>query len=113
MFRVSLAPRYIPQGWKVAGAVFILKPGRSPYAAEDKTCRPISLTSIILKTLEKPVEKHIRRAMIPLNISQGAYQSCKCYESAQFKDFEKLTETVDILEVTVYVRKLDVFLDID
>lgn len=66
------------QVWKAARLVFIPKPRHISYA-EANDYRLISLTSFILKTLEKLVERHVCGVMIPLNVSHHAYQSGRGY----------------------------------
>lgn len=53
---------YIPDSWRKFVVVFILKPGKIGHST-IKDFRPISLTSILLKTLERLLD--IRRKYIP------------------------------------------------
>jgi hypothetical protein len=58
--------------WKV---VFIPKPGRSSYTG-PRDCRPISITSFLLKTMERLVDRFLRDktlALMPLHPNQHAY----------------------------------------
>jgi len=51
-----LATGYIPALWRQVKVVFIPKPGRSSYCG-SRDFRPISLTSFLLKTMERLVER--------------------------------------------------------
>ncbi|GJQ68849.1 hypothetical protein Trydic_g6049 [Trypoxylus dichotomus] len=58
--------------------------GKTSYT-EAKPYRPISLTSFLLKTLEKIIDKHLRDSALgrlPLHENQYAYQSGKSCEQA-------------------------------
>lgn len=76
---------YVPEAWRTAFAVFIPKPGKKTYA-EAKAYRPISLSTLLLKALEKVmVDRHIRDGALiekPLNAHQHAYQPGKSCETA-------------------------------
>jgi hypothetical protein len=63
---------------------FILKHGKIHYT-EAKAYRPIILSSFLLKTMEKLVDKHIRDGasrIHPLHRNQHAYKIGKSTESA-------------------------------
>jgi hypothetical protein len=54
---------------------FILKPGKLDYT-EAKVYRPISLSSFLLKTMEKLVDRHVWDSALrirPLHRNQHAY----------------------------------------
>ena len=79
-----LALGYVPKQWRVARVVFIPKPGKASYK-EAKSFRPISLTSVLLKTLERLVELHLKQGILvntPIHKHQHAYQSGLSTESA-------------------------------
>lgn len=59
IMRNSLALSYIPKMWTRSRVVFIPKIGRRDYSLA-KSFRPISLTSFMLKTMEKVVDNEIR-----------------------------------------------------
>ena len=59
MFRSSLALRHIPKVWREVKVVFIPKPGKADYSL-PKAYRPISLTSFVLKTMERLCDRYIR-----------------------------------------------------
>ena len=55
IYRASIACCYTATAWRVARVTFLLKPGKSDYTG-PKSFRPISLTSFLLKGLEKLVD---------------------------------------------------------
>jgi hypothetical protein len=59
IYRACLAYGFIPTAWRLVRVTFIPKPGNLDYT-EGKAYRPISLSSYLLKTMEKLVESHIR-----------------------------------------------------
>ena len=59
IFRTCLATGYVPAMWRQVKVVFIPKPGRSSYSG-PKDFRPISLTSFLLKTMERLVDRFLR-----------------------------------------------------
>lgn len=84
LFRASIALEYVPRCWRQARVVFIPKPGRDSYA-QVKSYRALSLTSFLLKTLEKLIDRHIREDVLennPLHPNQYAYQTGKSCEEA-------------------------------
>jgi ribonuclease HI len=84
LFRVCLAWGYMPKAWRKVRVVFIPKPGRKDYS-EAKSFRPISLSSFLLKTMEKLIDRHIRDTVLsraPVHQNQHAYQPGKSTETA-------------------------------
>ncbi|GJQ68238.1 hypothetical protein Trydic_g19333, partial [Trypoxylus dichotomus] len=84
LLRATLAVGHLPSSWREARVVFIPKQGKTSYT-EAKSYRPISLTSFLLKTLEKIIDKHLRDSALgrlPLHENQYAYQSGKSCEQA-------------------------------
>jgi hypothetical protein len=102
-FRACLATGYVPAMWRQVKVVFIPKPGRNSYC-RPKDFRPISLTSFLLKTLERMVDRYLRDEVLtlkPLHPNQHAYQAGKSVETA-------------LHQLVVWVEKaLGVFLDIE
>jgi hypothetical protein len=83
-FAGSFAYGYIPLAWRALRVIFIPKPGRDSYELA-KTFRPISLTSLFLKTMERLVDSNIRAGQLksfPLMESQYAYQRGRSTEGA-------------------------------
>ena len=64
--------------------MFIPMPGRNTYSG-PRDYRPISLTSFLLKTMERLVDRYLRDealAIVPLHPNQHAYQAGKSVETA-------------------------------
>jgi hypothetical protein len=79
-----MAYGFIPTAWRQVKVTFIPKPGKLDYT-EAKAYRPISLSSFLLKTMEKLVDRHIRDGALrayPLHRNQHAYQKGKSTETA-------------------------------
>uniref|UniRef100_A0ABD2W1R6 Reverse transcriptase domain-containing protein n=1 Tax=Trichogramma kaykai TaxID=54128 RepID=A0ABD2W1R6_9HYME len=84
VFRTSIACKYIQLEWRTAKVVFIRKAGRVQHIIV-KDFRPISLTSFVLKTLEKVVDRYLRDRIpqtSPLHTNQHAYRTGYSTESA-------------------------------
>ena len=60
IFRTCLATGFVPAAWREVKVVFIPKPGRSSYYG-PRDYRPISLTSFLLKTMERLVDRFLKR----------------------------------------------------
>jgi hypothetical protein len=79
-----MAYGFIPTAWRQVKVTFIPKPGKLDYT-EDKGYCPISLSSFLLKTIEKLVDKHIRDGALKeyhLHRNQHTYQIGKSTETA-------------------------------
>ena len=64
--------------------MFIPKPGKDSYSG-PRDYRPISLTSFLLKTMERLVDRYLIDevlAFTPLHSNQHAYQAGKSVETA-------------------------------
>jgi hypothetical protein len=84
IYRACLAYGFIPTAWRQVKVTFIPDPGKLDYT-KVKDYRPISLSSFLLKTMEKLVERHIRDDSLrkyPLHHNQHAYQTGKSTETA-------------------------------
>ncbi|CAB3243886.1 unnamed protein product [Arctia plantaginis] len=84
IYRGCLAHQYIPLKWREVKVVFIPKPGKGDYT-QPKSHRPISLTSFLLKVLERLIDREIRETALvshPLHLNQHAYSMGKSTESA-------------------------------
>jgi hypothetical protein len=84
IFHACLGTGYIPAIWRQVKVVFIPKPGRDFYGG-PKDFRPISLTSFLLKTMERLVDRFLMDetlALKPLHPNQHAYQAGKSAEMA-------------------------------
>jgi hypothetical protein len=102
LLRASLALGYIPMSWRHIRVVFIPKPGKS--MTQAKSLRPISLMSIILKTLEKLLDRHIRGGVLaekPLHHNQFAYRADMSTEAALFQLIHRLEESLNHKEIAL------------
>jgi hypothetical protein len=100
---------YVPAIWRQVKVVFICKPGKNSYTG-PRDLRPISLTSFLLKTLERLVDRYIRDGALvikPLHPNQHAYQAGKSVETA-LHQLVRVEKVLDQREVA-----LGVFLDIE
>ena len=89
--------------------VFIPKPGKS--LTQAKSLRPISLTSFILKILEKQIDRHIRVGVLvekQLHQKQYAYRAGMSTETALFQVVKRLEKFLEHKEIA-----LGAFLDIE
>jgi hypothetical protein len=59
IFRACLTTIFVPTAWRQVKVVFIPKPGTSSYCG-PKEFRPMSLTSFLLMTLERMVDRFLR-----------------------------------------------------
>jgi ribonuclease HI len=87
IFKACLLLGYIPKTWREVKVIFIPKPGRTDYE-DPKNHRGISLSSFVVKTLERLVDRFIRSRILvenPLCINQYAYQRGKSTMSAIHK----------------------------
>lgn len=108
IFKRSLELGYIPKKWRNVNVVFIPKAGK-PSHITAKDFRPISLSSFLLKTMERLMDLYIRKQLgDQLCDSQHAYLKGKSVETA-------LHDTVSIIERNLYYREytLASFLDIE
>jgi hypothetical protein len=89
--------------------VFIPKPGRDSYSG-PRDYRPISLTSFLLKTMERLVDRYLRDevlAFMPMHSNQNAYQVGKSVETALHQLIVQVEKALDQQEIA-----LGAFLDI-
>ena len=86
---------------------FIPKPGTMDYTVA-KAYRPISLTSFLLKGLEKLVDRYLRSgplASIPIHPRQHAFQAGKCMESALHQLVGRIEWALEATEYThIYIE---------
>lgn len=103
LFRASFAWGYIPVPWRDVTVVFIPKAGNRP-STEATSFRPISLSSFLLKTMEKIIDNYIRIELlikVPLHKDQFAYQSGKSTISALHSLARKLEKAVEHKELAL------------
>jgi hypothetical protein len=72
LYGASIALEYVPAKWREFTVIFIPKPGKSDYT-DKRAFRPISLRSVLFKTLERLVLWHIEETNLtnrPMHESQ-------------------------------------------
>ena len=90
--------------------LFIPKPGRIAYD-QASSYRPISLTSFVLKTLERMCDRYIRDVVLklrPLHKNQHAYQSGKSVDTCLHQVVHNLEKNMAQMKLT-----LAAFLDLE
>ena len=110
LMRDSLALAYIPEPWRTARVIFIPKVGRKDYSLA-KSFRPISLTSFLLKSMEKIIDHEIRSKVLkasPLHAKQHAYRAGRSTNTALYQLTSEIQNSLDGGEVM-----LCAFLDIE
>jgi Reverse transcriptase (RNA-dependent DNA polymerase) len=97
IIRTSYALGYLPKAWREVKVVYISKDPEQP-----ESYRPISLTSFILKTMEKLTDLHIRTKHLmrqPLHSKQFAYQAGQSTVSALHHLVRKIEKIVTNLQL--------------
>jgi hypothetical protein len=110
IFLVCLAIGYVPAILRQVKVVFIPKPGRNTFTGPTDF-RPISLTSFLLKTGERLVDRYVRDGAFvlkPLHLNQHAYQTGKSIETALHQLTVRVEKVLDERELA-----MGVFLDIE
>jgi len=110
IFRACLVTGYVLAIWRQVKIVFIPKPCRNSYG-RPKVFRPISLTSFLLKTMERLADRFLRDEILatePLHPNQNAYQAGKPVETALYQLVVWVEKSLDQQEIA-----LGVFLDIE
>jgi len=84
LYKACLSTGYNPEHWQSSRVVFLPKPGKDDYS-EAKSYRPISLTSFLLKGMERLIywyliEEPLRE--VPLHKNQYAYKANTSTEDA-------------------------------
>jgi hypothetical protein len=108
-----MAYGFIPTFWKQVKVTFIRKPGKHDYI-EAKANRPMSLSSFLLKTMQKLVDRldrHIRDRAVkihPLHRNQHAYQTGKSTETALHNMIIRIANSIGHKDIA-----LSAFLDIE
>lgn len=101
---------YVPAIWHQVKVVFITKPGRNSYCG-PRDLRTISLTSFLLKTMDRLVDRFLRDeilALKPLHPNQHSKQAGKSVEMALHQLMVRVEKALDQQE-----RALGIFLDIE
>lgn len=109
IFRSCLYAGHVPEKWREAKVVFIPKPGKNGHTTA-KDYRPISLSSFLLKTMERLLETYIRSCCSEgaLSTAQHAYCKGKSVETALHETVSKIEASLQHKEYT-----LAAFLDIE
>ena len=110
IYRASFALGYILQTWRTSRVTFMPKPGKTDYTIA-RSYRPISLTSFLLKGLEKLVDRYLRSGplvSVPIHPRQHAFQAGKSTESALHQLVGRIDKALDAREYS-----LGVFFDIE
>ena len=105
IFRACLSMGYVPAIWRLVKVVFIPKSGRNCYSG-PRDYRPISLTSFLLKTLERLVDRYLKDvalALVPLRPNQHAYQAGKSVKTALLQLVVRVEKVLDQQETALEV----------
>ena len=105
IFRVCLATGYVPAMWCQAKVVFLPKPDMSSYCGH-RDFRPISLTSFLLKTMERLVHRYLRDetlALLPLRRNQHEYQLENSVETALHQLVVRIEKAIDQQDIALGV----------
>lgn len=103
IFRSSLLFGHIPESWREVKVVFIPKPGKKSEQL-PKSFRPISLSSFLLKTMEKVMDHHIRGTYLvrkPIHKFQFAYQQGKSTETAVHHVVKMVEKTLQAKQIAL------------
>ena len=108
--RASLTLGYAPKAWRGTRVIFIPKAGKNGWMS-PKDFRPISLTSFVLKTVERLVDKYIRNKILTaksLHRDQNAYRAGRSTETA-------LSKAVNLIEARLNLKGFPIgtFMDIE
>ena len=110
LFRACVALGYVPYQWRTSRVVFLPKPGRTDYT-QVKSFRPISLTSFLMKTVERLIDRYLRDGTLvwyPLSKNQHAYLAGKSTDTALHNLVGKIERALDNKAYA-----LGIFLDIE
>ncbi|XP_065557572.1 uncharacterized protein LOC136025468 [Artemia franciscana] len=95
IFQTSLTSRELPADWKIANITPVFKKG---YRSKLENYQPISLTSVVVKLLERIVYgsilKHLTTNKI-LSPKQHGFQSGKSIETNFLESYEEITDLID------------------
>jgi hypothetical protein len=110
IMRACLVYGYVPQKWREMKIVFIPKPGKDSYQ-RVASWRPISLTSFLLKLLERLVDWHLRTPELIGSLKahgQFAYLRGVSTDAALHNYIARMEKTL-----TTRAFAIGVFLDIE
>ena len=93
IFNASITLGYVPQQWREVKCIFIPKPGKPDYT-KKRAFRPISLMSVLFKTLERLVLWHIEQENLkdrPIHRLQFGFRKGRSCEMA----LSKIVNTIE------------------
>ena len=106
LYKMSIRTQQIPSCWRKMDVIFIPKPGKEDYTS-PKSYRPITLSSFVLKGLERIMLWYLREKVITKTlVSQHAYTRGLSTESA-------LSEVLDHVESSFYRREKVIAVSLD
>jgi len=97
IFRACLATGYVPALWRQAKVLFIPKPVRNSYCG-PRDFGPISLTSFLLKTMERLLDRYLRDeilALLPLHLNEHSHLAGKSVETALDQIIVRVEKALD------------------
>lgn len=109
LIKASIQMGHIPSVWRKVKVIFIPKIGRSDFT-DASSFRPITLSSFILKVIERLIEWNIREYIetrCPLHPAQHAYQKGKSTETALHSLVTRLEKCIGHKDVA-FVSFLDI-----
>jgi hypothetical protein len=105
-----MAYGFIPTAWRQVKVMFLPKTGKPDYTEAKAYCH-ISLSSFLLKMMEKLVDRHIRDSALkeyPLHRNQHAYQTGKSTDTALHNAKTRIENGIEHKDIA-----LGAFLDIE
>lgn len=108
LINASFRLKYVPQMWKIAEVIMILKPGKPPY--EVSSYRPVSLLPVISKLYEKLLLKRLKPIIEAKNLIPAHQFGFRENHST----IDQVHRITDIIEKTLEEKKVcsTVFLDV-
>ena len=109
LYQACFTLAYTPMEWRKSNIIFIPKPGKSDYA-EARAFRPISLSNVVLKIMERVILRFLNAKVFslrPLHQDQHAFRRGRSTESALSNMVEFIETAFDKKETT-----LGIYLDI-
>ena len=105
IFRACIRLGSVPLKWQQSRVVFIPKPGKKTYC-KPSSWRPISLTSFMLKTLERLIDWHIKTPELVArlrSVNQFAYLRGASTDSALHRYVSNIEKSLKSQEVAIGV----------
>jgi len=105
MYKRSLRTGQIPSNWRRMKVIFIPKVGKSEYSS-PKAYRPITLSSFLLKTMERVVQWQVTESIPEPLYAQYVYMKGLLTDDA-------LSDAVDFIESSFYQKGLTLAVSLD